>query len=84
MAIADPHGIGAPVIIFRRMLTVLGTSTGNVQITKGAQSMLLGVYSGRVNAESDLGFVWRMGEVDLICREGIQGSREPAQSNGAV
>ena len=46
--------------------------------------MLLGVYSGRVNAESDLGFVWRMGEVDLICREGIQGSREPAQPNGAV
>ena len=75
---------GAPVIIYRRPLTVLGTPTGHLQITKGTQSKLLGVYSGRVNAESDLGFVWRIGEVDLICRKGVQGTRDPAQPTGAI
>jgi hypothetical protein len=70
---------GAPVIAFRRPRTVLGTSAGQIQITKGTQSKLLGVYSGRVNSESDLGFVWRIGQVDAICRDGVRGTREPAQ-----
>lgn len=68
---------GSPVVIFRRPLTVLGTATGQVQITKGTQSSLIGVYSGRVNSESDLGFVWRMGAVEEICRNGSSGTPEP-------
>jgi hypothetical protein len=71
---------GSPVLLFRRPLTVLGTESGQIEITQGTQSKLLGVYSGRVNADSDLGFVWRIGEVDAICRGEARGTTEPART----
>ena len=42
--------------------------------TIGQDSDLLGVYSGRTSDESDIGFVWFMDEVDVICRSGVRGT----------
>jgi hypothetical protein len=38
--------------------------------TSGFTEEFLGVYSGRINAESDLGFVWRPSAVRNIIEEG--------------
>ena len=35
---------------------------------------LVGVYSGRTHKDSDLGFVWRIDEVDVICTDGVAGT----------
>jgi hypothetical protein len=43
-------------------------------VTIGPDLDLVGVYSGRTRDDSDLGFVWRMDEVDEICRNGVQGT----------
>jgi hypothetical protein len=39
----------------------------------GPRSELVGVYSGRTSDESDLGYVWPIAEVDVICRDGAPG-----------
>lgn len=59
---------GSPVISFRHPGEVVATGPNSVAVTHGTQTKLLGVYSGRVNKDSDLGFVWRIGMVDEICR----------------
>lgn len=47
---------------------------GTTGITIGSHSELLGVYSGRTHTDSDLGYVWRIDEVDTICRAGVRGT----------
>jgi hypothetical protein len=68
---------GAPVIFFRPPNTLFLSPQQQLSYTKGTQSKLLGVYSGRTYAEgdtgsSDLGFCWRIGEVNTICREQVR------------
>jgi hypothetical protein len=64
---------GAPVIVYRHPGTPVFTISGTMGVTTGPQSQLVGVYSGRTNRESDLGFCWRIEAVNAICR-----SRVPA------
>jgi hypothetical protein len=64
---------GASVILFRLPPALVMTEGGTITFTRGPQSRLLGVYSGRTNPESDLGFVWHIEEVDKICRGGVRG-----------
>ncbi|TDZ41638.1 trypsin-like peptidase domain-containing protein [Mycobacteroides franklinii] len=59
---------GSPVMLFRHPGEVVATGPNSAGVTHGTQSKLLGVYSGRVNRDSDLGYVWRVGIVDEICR----------------
>jgi hypothetical protein len=71
---------GAPVIFFRPPNTLFLTPERTISYTIGTQSKLLGVYSGRAYAEdgsgsSDLGFCWRIGEVNIICREQVRAGR---------
>lgn len=47
---------------------------GNPAVIQSAQSQIIGVYSGRTSDESDLGYVWRMDEVDAICTNGVPGT----------
>jgi hypothetical protein len=55
---------GSPVVARRD--GHFSTTTG-LNYMSGQQTDLLGVYSGRVNAESDLGFVWKLSAVrDLV------------------
>lgn len=49
---------GSPVLAYRSGGAV-ATTDGNTSIFTGPVQRLMGIYSGRVNAESDLGFVWK-------------------------
>jgi hypothetical protein len=59
---------GSPAILYRQPLTPVYTNDGQIRMTQASSSRLLGVYSGRTSAQSDLGFVWRIEQVDVICR----------------
>ncbi len=65
---------GAPVIRYRAPGSAVFLNDGRLAKTTAPDSDIVGVYSGRTNKESDLGFVWSMDEVDDICRNGVQGT----------
>jgi hypothetical protein len=65
---------GSAVMRHRPDRTVNVGADGNLQRNFGAQSQLLGLYSGRTSDESDLGFVWALEHVDVICRSGVPGT----------
>jgi hypothetical protein len=65
---------GAPVMRYRPPGTLLFRNDGQPGRSNFPDSDLLGVYSGRTSDESDLGFVWSMDEVDVICRNGLKGT----------
>lgn len=60
---------GSPVI-----LTTGGksfpTKSGGTMMRTGDETVLVGVYSGRIHAESDLGFVWKVRVIDEIISDG--------------
>jgi hypothetical protein len=62
---ARPGQSGSPVIAYRSGGAVPMT-TGRVAVGGGPFVRFLGVYSGRVNKESDLGFVWKASAVDEL------------------
>jgi hypothetical protein len=72
----EPHG---PNVRFRDPATVTGP---------GAYSLLLGIYSWRVNQESDLGYVWRTRAIEDAVDAAIAGRRGPvtaaSQAPGSV
>ena len=49
---------GSPVIIFRRG-GGFSMRDGSTPINSGAQSELVGIYSGRIHKDSDIGMVWK-------------------------
>jgi hypothetical protein len=59
---------GSPVMLFRLPATIVAGPDGIPKLTTGFNSRLLGVYTGRIANESDLGFVWRMEEALKVCR----------------
>lgn len=59
---------GSPVILFAHPRTPFVREDGSLAFTGQAVSRILGVYSGRTSRESDLGFVWRIEEIDAMCR----------------
>ncbi len=50
---------GSPVIAHYNGATFGTNNTGAITMTDGPNTQFLGIYSGRVNEESDLGFVWK-------------------------
>lgn len=58
---------GSPVVLLHRPSTTLATISG-MKVTTGFYSRLLGVYTGRVSADSDLGFVWHIDDAVNVCR----------------
>lgn len=65
---------GSAVMRHRAEDTLVRRTDGTYGLTFGANSELVGVYSGRTHKDSDLGFVWRIDEVDVICEEGVPGT----------
>jgi hypothetical protein len=57
---------GAPVIAYRSEGSTVLMDGKLVQIRKGAVSQFLGVYSGRINDESDVGMVWKAAAVRAL------------------
>ncbi len=53
-----PGQSGSPVILHRNGGTMANID-GNTAILGGTQTRFLGVYSGRINDQSDLGMVWK-------------------------
>lgn len=65
---------GSAVMRHRREDTLVKKTDGTYGLTIGSHSELVGVYSGRTHKDSDLGFVWRIDEVDVICTDGVAGT----------
>jgi hypothetical protein len=51
---------GSPVVAFRQAGQMVGFTDGSMAMMSGPISSLLGMYSGRINADSDLGMVWKV------------------------
>jgi S1-C subfamily serine protease len=64
---------GSPVI-FQTDGRAYPTKDGGIQMSSGNQTILVGIYSGRVHAESDLGFVWKARVINEI----IFGGKRPS------
>jgi hypothetical protein len=64
-----PGSSGSPVIAYRpgRMVAL---EDGSTAMFGGAVWRLLGVYSGRITAEADLGFVWKTRVISEIIEGG--------------
>jgi hypothetical protein len=56
---------GSPVILYREA-GVTTDAEGKSVVVPGPHERFIGVYSGRVSTESDLGFVWKVGVVREI------------------
>jgi hypothetical protein len=52
----------------------LKPSNGFISVIHGGLSNLLGVYSGRINKESDLGMVWKNAAIIEILINGVTGN----------
>ncbi|MDQ4126252.1 MAG: serine protease [Actinomycetota bacterium] len=67
---------GSPVIAYSS-----GGATrmrnGSLAVVSGPVTDLLGIYSGRISEESDLGVVWKSSVIREIIDEGVQGSTRP-------
>lgn len=50
---------GSPVIAFRKAGAVVAMQSGGPKVFDGPVCRFLGVYSGRVHKESDIGIVWK-------------------------
>jgi hypothetical protein len=54
--------------------TLVTKTDGSRGITLGPHSEIVGVYSGRTHPDSDLGYAWRIDDVDTICTDGVPGT----------
>ncbi|MBF6469976.1 trypsin-like peptidase domain-containing protein [Nocardia beijingensis] len=71
---------GSPVLLFYRPGTQVPRHEPNgygYRYEPKPVSRLIGVYSGRISIESDLGYVWTVEALNEICREGVRGSYDP-------
>jgi hypothetical protein len=60
---------GAPVVFFARY-GMVPLENGNTMINDGALEVFLGVYSGRISEESDIGMVWKpIAVMDLLAAQ---------------
>lgn len=59
---------GSPVVAFYLPGQWIPEDDGGWAIASGPTSRLIGVYTGRISAESDLGFVWHHSVLDEMCR----------------
>lgn len=64
-----PGQSGSPVIFYST--GPINTPGGGIAITGQVVEDLLGVYSGRINEESDLGFVWKVEALQRIVDAGL-------------
>ncbi len=68
-----PGQSGSPVIFYADGGTVRTADGGTVAVGAPIE-LLLGVYSGRINDQSDLGFVWRRVGIKEVVESGVPGS----------
>ena len=52
------------------------STNGHAQMNSGPVWQLLGVYSGRISTESDLGKVWKLSVLREVVEQGVRDSFE--------
>jgi hypothetical protein len=57
------HGQSGSAVIAHRSGGANAMQDGSTQVFAGTMTRFLGVYSGRINEQSDLGVVWKAGAV---------------------
>jgi len=67
---------GSPVVVYKGPSDNGRLTNGSVIMGGGIMSRLLGVYSGRINRESDLGKVWKASAISEILQHGVPGNRD--------
>jgi hypothetical protein len=65
---------GSPVIAFQTNTIAMADDGDGVFLVKGSVANLLGVYSGRINKNSDLGMVWKNEAIIEILKNGAIGN----------
>lgn len=55
---------GSPVVYLRDSTGSTRWKHGGFSVGNGSVSQFLGIYSGRVNAQSDIGYVWRPSAIE--------------------
>lgn len=69
-----PGQSGSPVIAYASGRDAVSMTNGSILVATGQpHERLLGVYSGRLNRESDLGFVWKADLIVEIIDGGVAG-----------
>jgi hypothetical protein len=69
-----PGQSGSPVLIYSGGGGMFAMANGSTAVMAGTIEKLLGVYSGRINDQSDLGFVWKPNVVRDIIDSGVAGT----------
>lgn len=67
---------GSPVIAYRSAGSIVHGADGTSRVMGGAVWQLLGVYSGRISEESDIGKVWKLSVVREVVEHGTCDSFE--------
>jgi hypothetical protein len=67
---------GSPVVAYKGATDNARYIGGGIELGGEVKSRLMGVYSGRINGESDLGLVWKAPAVKEILELGIPGNRD--------
>lgn len=70
---------GSPVVVYKGPSDNGRLTNGGVIMGGEIMSRLLGVYSGRINPESDLGRVWKVSALKEILEHGVIGNRDLVQ-----
>lgn len=68
-----PGQSGSPVVYYVNMSGSYMSRNGNLRVGTGELIYLLGVYSGRINDQSDLGIVWKTSLIRDVVRTGVRG-----------
>lgn len=69
-----PGQSGSPVVVYHHAGGAVPMQDGYVSIFVGPVEQFVGVYSGRISDQSDLGFVWKASAVQEIVDNGVPGS----------
>ena len=65
---------GSPTLLVRPPYTPVPRPDNTFAYSAMPMSKLIGVYTGRLREDSDLGIVWRIEAVENICRSGVTAS----------
>lgn len=68
-----PGQSGSPVIVYSSGAGGHRLHGGSLTVGGGPKTRFLGVYSGRINEQSDLGFVWKASAIQDIVERGVVG-----------
>jgi len=70
---------GSPVIVYRNGGEMVALEDGGMGAFDGPVQRLFGIYSGRINKESDLGYVWKVSAIQDVVVRGVRNPVGPVE-----